>query len=330
MDDSPGRRGAPSLVTMADIPWEEPRNFLGLGERWSALAASAVAILPVPYEATTSYMGGTRQGPQAILSASLHVELYDHELDDEPYRVGIHTYPAIELSAGGPEQALAQLRGSYSEVSERDHFVILLGGEHSITQVPVIHWADRLNDDLSILQFDAHADLRDEFHGTRWSHACVMRRVLDRVQPVAVGVRAIDSGERGVIDELGLTVVYGEELGREGWIDRAIDALKENVYVSFDVDFFDPAYVPATGTPEPGGGTWAQALALLRRVFAERHVVAADVVELAPIPGVVASDFLAAKLVYKMVGYWQKGSTNVNSAEGGSARPPPFRIEEHG
>jgi agmatinase len=134
-----------------------------------------------------------------------------------------------------------------------------------------------------------------------------MRRVVDRVQPVGVGIRAIDLEEKKLIDELGLTMVYGEELGSDGWVDRVMEALGENVYISFDVDFFDPAYVPSTGTPEPGGGNWEQAMTLLRRVFAERNVVAADVVELAPLPGVVASDFLVAKLVYKMIGYWEAG-----------------------
>ncbi len=293
---------------MKRLPWQTPATFLGLEEEWSAPDRARVSILPVPYEATTSYLGGTRHGPGAILEASLHVELYDHELASEPYRVGIHTYPALELNAGGPEAALAELRDAYEEVCDLDHFVILLGGEHSITQVPVLYWADRFQDELSVLQFDAHTDLRDSFHGTRWSHACVMRRVVDRVRPVAVGIRAIDVEERRIIEDYDLTVVYGEELGSQDWVERALGALGDNVYISFDVDFFDPAFVPSTGTPEPGGGTWRQAMALLRRVFAERNVVAADVVELAPIPGLVAPDFLVAKLVYKMVGYWQAGA----------------------
>ncbi len=292
---------------MSDFSWEDPHSFLGLGEEFTALDRARVAILPVPYEATTSYMEGTRRGPQAILSASRHVELYDHELDSEPYRVGVHTYQPLELTAEGPAAALAELRERYAAACERGQFVIVVGGEHTITQVPVLYWADRLGDDLSVLQFDAHADLRDSFHGTQWSHACVMRRVVGRVRPVGVGIRAIDSEERRLIDELGLTMVYAEELGAAGWVDRVMEALSENVYISFDVDFFDPAYVPSTGTPEPGGGTWGQATALLRRAFAERKVVAADVVELAPLPGIVAPDFLAAKLVYKMIGYWQHG-----------------------
>lgn len=294
---------------MPDTPsWEGTHAFLGLGEDWTGLDRAEVAILPVPYEATTSYMGGARHGPRAILEASRHVELYDHELDREPFRVGVHTWPTVELSAGGPEAALDELRETYSTVCDGERFVIMLGGEHTITQVAVVYWADRLEEELSVLQFDAHADLRDSFHGTPWSHACVMRRVIDRARPVGVGIRAIDIEERRLINELDLAMIYGEQLGKGDWCDRAMEALGPNVYLSFDVDFFDPAYVPATGTPEPGGGTWEQAMTLLRRVFAERNVVAADVVELAPIPGLVAPDFLVAKLVYKMIGYWQHGS----------------------
>lgn len=289
---------------MSDFSWEDPHNFLGLGEESSALDSSRVAILPVPYEATTSYMEGTRRGPEAIIAASRHVELYDHELNSEPFRLGIHTHRPLDLTAEGPEAALAELREGYADACASGQLVIMLGGEHTLTQVPLLYWADRLGGDLSVLQFDAHADLRDSFHGTRWSHACVMRRVVDRVRPVGVGIRAIDLEERQLIDRLGLTMVYGEELGQPGWQDRAVEALAENVYISFDVDYFDPAFVPSTGTPEPGGGTWEQATTLLRRVFAERNVVAADVVELAPIPGLVAPDFLVAKLIYKMIGYY--------------------------
>lgn len=284
--------------------WTEPRTFLGLDEEYGSLDRARFAILPAPYEATTSYGGGTRNGPAAIIEASRHVELYDHEIDSEPFRAGIHTYPELALSAGGPEEALGELREAYEAACGDDRFVIVLGGEHSITQVPVLHWADRFEPgELSVLQFDAHADLRDSFHGTRWSHASVMRRVIDRVRPVAVGIRAIDIEERRVIDEHDLMVVYGEEMVGERWLDRAIDALAPNVYITFDVDFFDPALVPATGTPEPGGGTWRQATSLLRRACSERNVVGADIVELAPIPGLAAPDFLVAKLAYKIIGY---------------------------
>lgn len=283
-----------------------PANFLGLPPELSDPAAARVAVLPVPYEATTSYGGGTRRGPAAIVEASAQVEFYDAELDAEPCRAGIATCPPVELPAGDGAKAMAALRRAYEEVLATPRFVIALGGEHTITYPLVAAWSQILGPraGLTVLQLDAHADLREEYEGNPWSHACVMRRVVDDgVGVVGVGIRAFSIEERDFARARSLAMVRGDELGAEGWIDRVIGALGPKVYVTFDVDFFDPSLVPATGTPEPGGGTWAQALALLRRVFAEREVVAADVVELAPIPGLHASDFVVARLVYKMIGY---------------------------
>ena len=192
-----------------------------------------------------------------------------------------------------------------------ERFVVGLGGEHSIASAPATAWIDRLDGDLSVLQFDAHSDLRDQYHGTPWNHACVMRRILEHADRgaglagsgiVQVGIRALTAEERGVIRNRGLTTVFAHEMQRDGWVERAVEGLGDNVYITFDVDFFDPALMPATGTPEPGGGDWWDALALLRAVFAERNVVGADVVELAPRRGEEASAFTAAKLVYKMIG----------------------------
>ena len=292
---------------MSEAP---PRNFLGLPPEDSDPRAAGVIVLPVLYEATVSYLGGARNGPQAILDASRAVELYDHVEDDEPYDIGVATHPALALTNAGPEAALAQLRAAYARVAAPGKFVVMLGGEHSISSPPILEWADRLGKQhrkLSVLQLDAHGDLREEWEGTRWSHACVMRRVVDRVKLVQVGIRAIAIEERAVIRKQKVTTIFAEELeGSEGWIDRVLAALGEDVYITIDVDYFDPSLVPATGTPEPGGGTWYPALRLLERVFAERNVVAADVVELAPIPGLAAPDFLVAKLVYKLITYHRK------------------------
>lgn len=289
---------------MSEVP---PRNFLGLSPEDANPRKAAVLILPVPYEATTSYLGGTRNGPQAIIDASRAVELYDHELDEEPYRIGVATHPDLHLSAAGPEAALAELRRDYAQAGSRGQFVIMLGGEHSISAPPILEHAERLakkRRKLSVLQLDAHADLREEWEGSPYSHACVMRRVLDEVSLVQVGIRALSVEERQLIRKRKVTAVFAEELAAgERWMDRVLAALGEDVYLTIDVDYFDPSLVPSTGTPEPGGGTWYPTMRLLERVFEEKRVVAADVVELAPIPGMAAPDFLVAKLVYKLVGY---------------------------
>ncbi len=294
---------------LAQLPWGAPVNFLGLPEGEAHdLDAAGVVILPVPYEATVSYMGGTRFGPRRILEASRYIELYDHELDTEPHTVGVHTLPELLLSGSGPEIALGELRKACDALQAKGKFVIMLGGEHSISAPPIQAHARRLGDKrLSVLQLDAHGDLRPKYEGTSFSHACVMYRVHQEVDLVPVGIRAITSDERALMRDKNIPTIFGHELDAEGkWIERALASLGPHVYVTIDIDYFDPSLVPSTGTPEPGGGTWYPTLRLLDRVFAERHVVGVDVVELAPIPGVVAPDFLAAKLVYKLVAYHQR------------------------
>lgn len=294
---------------LADLPWGAPQGFLGLPEPEVPLAKAGVAILPVPYEATVSYMGGTRFGPRRILEASRYIELYDHELDSEPHTIGVHTLPELMLSGAGPEEALEELREAFDGLLGPNRFVIMLGGEHSLSAPPIqAHVARMKGKRLSVLQLDAHGDLRSEYEGTPFSHACVMYRVHDQVDLVPVGIRAITTEERALMKKKKIPTVFGWELDpAEKWIDRVLASLGPDVYITIDVDYFDPAFVPATGTPEPGGGSWYPTLRLLERVFAERRVVGADVVELAPIPGFVAPDFLVAKLVYKLIGFHQRG-----------------------
>lgn len=304
---SPMTGRCPLPASLEVLPWITGDNFMGHGADAASWDEARVVVLPVPYEATTSYGPGTRSGPEAILEASRYVELYDEELDLEPWEVGLCTTPQLELPATGPETAIARLREHYARLLEvsGDRFVLMLGGEHSISSAPIHAWLDRLGGDLSVLQFDAHSDLRPAYHGTPWSHASVMRRVLDRTSRIsAVGIRSLTRDERRLIERHGITTVFAEELRAEGWVERALAGLGDRVYVTFDVDFFDPSLVPATGTPEPGGGDWWQALDLLRAVFRERRVVAADIVELAPALGPMASGVVAAKLAYKMIGYW--------------------------
>ena len=317
--DTPGRglgargdsgSGASLPPGLADLPWELPHTFLGLDEAASHFGGSKAVILPVPYETTTSYGGGARGGPGAIVEASRYIELYDQELRIDPSSMGIHTLPALELSRDGAPAAMAELEAAYSRVADvvQDRFLVMLGGEHSVSTPAIRAQAARVGR-LSVLQLDAHADLRAEFEGSAHSYACAMARVLDVADLVSVGVRGVSEEEVEVADRNeGVTLIWADEMWEDdAWMDRALSALGDPVYLTFDVDYFDPSLVPSTGTPEPGGGDWYRTLRFLRRVFRERTVVACDVVELAPTPGVHAPDFLVAKLVYKLIGYRFEG-----------------------
>jgi agmatinase len=294
--------------SLRDLSWELPRTYLGLDEEASDFDRARAVILPVPYESTTSYGGGTSGGPGAIVEASRYLELYDQELDNEPWEAGIATLPALHLTGAGPGSAMAELRAAYDAVVDAgpEKFVITLGGEHSITAPPVQSWIERLGGErLTVLQFDAHTDLRPEYEGTRHSHAAVMHQVREEVDIVAVGIRALTGDEARLVRESSnIHVFYADQIHQgDGWMDAVLERLTPNVYISFDVDCFDPSLLPSTGTPEPGGLMWYPVLRLLRRVFEASRVRAADVVELAPIPGLHAPDFLVAKLIYKMIGY---------------------------
>lgn len=302
--------------SLRELSWELPHNFLGLDEEASAFDRAGSVILPVPYESTTSYGGGTGGGPAAILEASRYIELYDQELDAEPWQTGIATLPQLQLTGAGGAEAMTELRDAYDRLLEISgpRFVVLLGGEHSVSGPPIAAWAERLRErgqTLSVLQIDAHTDLRPEYEGTPHSHAAVMHRIHGDVESlVAVGIRALTGDEaRLVRDRDHLHVFYADDIhASDDWIEDAVGRLGDHVYITVDVDAFDPALIPSTGTPEPGGLQWYPVLKLLRRVFETRSVHAADVVELAPIPGLHAPDFLVAKLLYKMIGYRQASS----------------------
>jgi agmatinase len=221
----------------------------------------------------------------------------------------VHTLPALELTREGQAAAMEELEGAYGRILDLHpgRFPVLLGGEHAVSAPAIRAWAHRSAEPLSVLQFDAHADLRASYEGTPWSHASAMARVLDvpDTSVVAVGVRALSTEEVQVARRSDrVSLVWADEMVEgDGWMDRALDALGPRVYLTFDVDYLDPSIMPSTGTPEPGGGSWYPTLRFLRRVFREREVVAADVVELAPTPGLHAPDFVAAKLVYKILAY---------------------------
>ncbi len=280
-------------------------RFLDLEESLSAYDPARAVILPVPYERTVSYGHGTAAGPQAILAASTQVELYDEVLDREPCDMGIATLPAMDGLPADPEEALTAIEQEVATHLARGKFVVTLGGEHSLTLGPVRAARAALGT-IGVVQFDAHADLRDTYHGTPYSHACIMRRVVELDLPtLAIGIRALSREEGALIAERALPTVSGHELadftGQR--FASLLAALPESVYLTFDIDFFDPALVPATGTPVPGGGTWYPTLGLLRELFTAKRVLAMDVVELAPRAEHPASDFLTAQLIYKCLGF---------------------------
>lgn len=270
-------------------------------------ATAKVAILPCPYEHTTSYGQGTSKGPAALLEASTQVELFDEELWAEPYRVGITSLPAVNFSGKVGEAAVQQVAEAVGRIYADQKFPVVLGGEHTLS-TGCIMAAHKVYPNLTVVQVDAHGDLRDTYHDTPWSHACIMKRVVDMGIPtVGVGIRAIGEDEAALIREKKLHRIFGHELDAAGkWIDRALHGIKGPVFLTFDVDGIDPTLIPATGTPVPGGLSWEQSTAFLRTLFANHTVIGMDFVELAPTKTHPTSDFTVAKLIYKAIGYWAK------------------------
>ncbi len=253
---------------------------------------SDVVILPIPYEATVCYIPGTAKGPKAIIDASIQLEDFDVELGYEINdKVKIHTTNETKFD---------DVEKRVSEIIKKNKFPVILGGEHTVT-VPTVKAIAEKYGDLSVLQIDAHADLRDEFEGKKYSHACVMRRVREITKKtVQVGIRSMSKEENDYIEKENIEeYIHGTDFDA----DKIIEQLSENVYITIDLDGFDPSKVPAVGTPQPGGLHWKEVTELLRKVAGKKNIVGFDVVELAPIEGQVASDFLAAKLVYRMIGY---------------------------
>jgi agmatinase len=260
-------------------------------------------VLPVPLERTTSYGGGTRNGPREILLASSHMELWDEEVGVDVHPVGIYTLPEMELPIGDLAGVMAEIERVAGAIFGSGKFLVALGGEHSITP-PLVAAAAARYPGVGVLQIDAHADLRGTYMGTPHNHACAMRRALAHAPVTQVGIRSLSRDEAEAIPELNTTVFYDHAMRRDaGWIARVIDTLPDQVYVTVDVDGLDPAIMPATGTPEPGGLSWYEALALLRATIEQRTVVGCDIVELSPLPGILAPNFLCAKLVYKILTY---------------------------
>jgi agmatinase len=281
-------------------------NFCGLPEEHSAYETARAVIFPVPLERTTTYQHGTRGGPAAILAASRNMELYDDELELEPYReIGIATLPPIDTMDGTLEEVMTELFTAELALLDDHKFPVAIGGEHSLTPPLVLAMAKK-HKNLSVLHIGAHASLRENYQGNAASHACAMRRVIEICPAVQVGIRSLSSDEAQAIPHLKTKVYWAKNIVRaplKSWIAKVLDDLNPNVYLTVDLGGFDPSIVPATDTPEPGGLDWHQVTSLVRAVADHKKIVGMDVVELLPQPGDHASDVLAAKLIYKTLGY---------------------------
>jgi len=288
---------------MSEELFSPPRNFAGISPPYSDWENSRVVILPVPYDSTTDWRSGARNGPWAIIDASRYLELYDLELKREVYQVGIHTLPEIQPDMTGPENMTQRVYQVARELLDKNKMVLMLGGEHSLTLGMVKAYRER-HEALSVLQLDAHADLRDSYLGTRFSHATVMRRVCELCPVVPVGIRSLSEEERRFIDEAGIKPVYAENpISTGDSIKHIIATLSSEVYITIDLDVLDPSIMSAVGTPEPGGIGWYELLNLLREVAKSKRIVGFDLVELCPDEGPRSCAFLAAKLAYKLIGY---------------------------
>lgn len=281
-------------------------NFGGIDEeQYSSFDAARVLVWPVSYEGTVSYGTGTAAGAMAIVNASRNMELYEEETDTEVYKLGLHTLPEF-TSRDTPEAMMSGLYDRTKELLETDKFICMLGGEHSIS-APVIQAHNEKFDDLSVLQIDAHADLRDTYDGTPHSHASIMARVVKdmRIPSVQVGIRSISGDEaKSLKDDLPTKIFWARDIvGRTDWIDDAIDRLTENVYLTIDIDGLDPSIVPTTGTPEPGGLGWYETLTLIRKLAEKKRVVGMDLVEYSYFENYDSPAFLCSKLVYKSLSY---------------------------
>ncbi|HDS06668.1 MAG TPA: agmatinase [Bacteroides sp.] len=275
-------------------------NFGDIAGAYGNPADSGIVLVPVPYDGTSTWIKGADRGPAAIIEASANMELYDIETDSEVYRRGIHTDEPV-TEGRDPETMVKAVQERVEEWLERDKFVVTIGGEHSVS-LGAVRAHHQKYPGMSVLQMDAHADLREEYLGSLLNHACVMARVRELCPVTQAGIRSMDISEKKHMDP-GRFFFQEQIVSDPDWIDRVMATLNQQVYLTLDLDVLDPSVMPSTGTPEPGGMDWYSLLALLRRVSREKEVVGFDVVELCPTETNKAPDFLAAKLIYKILSY---------------------------
>lgn len=276
------------------------KTYAGIPNEYSKLDQSKIVLIPVPYDGTSTWQKGADKGPDAFLNASENMELYDIETDSEVYKQGVFLADAV-IENLSPEAMVNAVHEATKKYIKKNKFVTLFGGEHSIS-IGTIRAFSEMFEDLTVLHIDAHADLRETYEGTSCNHACAVYEASQTTNLIQVGIRSMDAIEKTVMDE-DKTYFAHEMADDDSWMDSAIDQMTDNVFITFDLDAFDPSIMPNTGTPEPGGLLWYETLEFLKEVFAEKNVVGFDIVELCPNENSKASDFLAAKLYYKMLSY---------------------------
>ncbi len=287
-------------------------NFLGIEEKYSNYKDSKIVIVPVPYEKTTSYGKGTMKGPKAILEASHFVEFFDEETRKEIcFQHGIATLKPLNFKDKNHKTALTEIYKTIFKLLSDGKFVVSIGGEHTISISTIKAHFDYFGKDISVLHLDAHSDLRETYEGTKYSHACFMYRVLEFTDRISqVGIRAQCKEEYNLIRDKKINTFYAYKIknGYYGnkWWKEIVKTLNEKVYITFDVDFFDPSIMPSTGTPEPGGFLWDETLILIKEISKHCKVIGFDVVELSPNKNIRFPDFLIAKLIYKMLNYFME------------------------
>jgi len=281
-----------------------PNNFCGLPEELSRYDTAGAVVIPIPYEATTTYISGTRRGPGAIIHASRNMEWFDLELEKEICEVGISTLEEIAPIRSRPEDMMNAIKEIAGKVIDDDKFPLALGGEHSVTAGIVERFAQRRSD-FSVIQFDAHLDLRQSYEGSPFSHACVMRRIHEMdVDFIQIGARSASKEEFEFARSQAIPFFSPMEIREnQKYLKDAISGLKADVYITFDVDAFDSSLMPSAGTPEPGGLFWDETIDIIGMIAEVKKIIGADVVELCPSGTSEAADFTAAKLAYKLIGY---------------------------
>ena len=278
--------------------------YFGLTPEESAYDTSRVVVLPVPFGGTVTFGRGTEKGPEAIRFASQQVELFDEETRREPFRVGIHSAPPVPCRGLKPEAMVRRVEERVERYLADGKMVVTLGGEHSISPGATGPYARR-HPGMVIVHFDAHSDLREEYHGTNHNHACAAARMREHAPLVQIGIRSQSPEERAIIDRGDVRTLFAYQMQGIDWAPRVLDMVPDSVpvYVTIDLDYFDPSLMPATGTPEPGGGEWYPTLRFLKMLAEKNRIVGFDLMELAPVRGLHAPDFLTARLMYKMLAY---------------------------